>query len=72
MTARTKAIAGRIRQSIFLIRGQKVTLDMHLAELYAVPTRIVIQALTRNRSRFPRDFMFRLSKARVRKLEISN
>jgi hypothetical protein len=62
MTAKTKAIAERIRQSIFLIRGQKVMLDAHLAELYAVPTRIVIQALTRNRTRFPRDFMFRLSK----------
>ena len=62
MTAKTKAIADRIRQSIFLIRGQKVMLDAHLAELYAVPTRIVIQALTRNASRFPRDFMFRLSK----------
>jgi hypothetical protein len=61
MTAKTKAIAERIRQSIFLIRGQKVMLDAHLAELYAVPTRIVIQALTRNRTRFPRDFMFRLS-----------
>jgi hypothetical protein len=62
MAAKTKAIADRIRQSIFLIRGQKVILDEHLAELYAVPTRILIQAVTRNASRFPRDFMFRLSK----------
>ena len=62
MSAKTKAIAERIRQSIFLIRGEKVMLDVHLAALYAVPTRILIQALTRNRSRFPRDFMFRLSK----------
>ncbi|MEA2338435.1 MAG: hypothetical protein QOE82_2442 [Thermoanaerobaculia bacterium] len=62
MNARTKRIADRVRQSIFVIRGQKVMLDAHLAELYAVPTRMVIQALTRNRSRFPRDFMFRLTK----------
>lgn len=62
MSAKTKAIAERIRKSIFLIRGEKVMLDVHLAALYAVPTRILIQALTRNRSRFPRDFMFRLSK----------
>jgi hypothetical protein len=62
MTAKTKAIAERIRQNIFLVRGEKVMLDVHLAALYAVPTRILIQALTRNRSRFPRDFMFRLSK----------
>jgi hypothetical protein len=33
MTVKTKAIAERIRQSIFLIRGQKVMLDIHLAEL---------------------------------------
>ncbi len=62
MAMKTKAIADRIRQSIFLIRGQKVILDAHLAELYSVPTRILIQAVTRNASRFPRDFMFRLSK----------
>jgi hypothetical protein len=62
MTVKTKAIADRIRQSIFLIRGQKVMLDAHLAELYAVPTSALIQAVTRNASRFPRDFMFQLSK----------
>ena len=62
MTAKTKAIADRIRQSIFLIRGQKVMLDAHLAELYAVETRELIQAVTRNRTRFPRDFMFQLTK----------
>ena len=62
MTTKTKAIAERIRQSIFLVRGEKVMLDVHIAALYGVPTRILIQALTRNRSRFPRDFMFRLSK----------
>jgi hypothetical protein len=62
MAVKTKAIADRIRSSIFLIRGQKVILDAHLAELYSVPTRILIQAVTRNASRFPRDFMFRLSK----------
>jgi len=62
MAARTKTIPDRIRQSIFLIRGQKVILDVHLAELYAVETRVLIQAVTRNASRFPRDFMFQLSK----------
>lgn len=62
MSAKTKAIADRIRQTIFLIRGQKVILDAHLAELYAVETRELIQAVTRNRTRFPRDFMFQLTK----------
>ncbi|HXH38848.1 MAG TPA: ORF6N domain-containing protein [Thermoanaerobaculia bacterium] len=59
---KVKAIPERIRRSIFLIRGQKVMLDAHLAELYAVETRALIQAVTRNRTRFPRDFMFQLSK----------
>jgi hypothetical protein len=62
MTAKTKAIAERIRQTIFLIRGQKVILDVHLADLYEVETRALIQAVTRNRTRFPRDFMFQLTK----------
>jgi hypothetical protein len=71
-----KAIPDRIRRSIFLIRGQKVILDAHLAELYEVETRALIQAVTRNLSRFPRDFMFQLSKrehARLRsQIVISN
>ena len=60
--AKAKSVPERIRQSIFLIRGQKVILDAHLAELYAVRTRVLIQAVTRNLSRFPRDFMFQLTK----------
>ena len=61
MTTRAK-VASRIRQSILFIRGQKVILDAHLAELYAVETRVLVQAVTRNLKRFPRDFMFQLSK----------
>ncbi len=61
MTLKAK-VASRIRQSIFFIRGQKVILDAHLAELYAVETRVLIQAVTRNATRFPRDFMFQLTK----------
>ncbi len=47
---------------IYLVRGQKVMLDFDLAELYAVETRVLNQAVKRNADRFPRDFMFRLSK----------
>jgi hypothetical protein len=61
MRKKTKAIAARIQRTIFLIRGQKVILDVHLAEFYAVETRALIQAVTRNRTRFPRDFMFQLT-----------
>lgn len=51
-----------IKQSILLIRGQKVMLDETLAQLYGVETKVLNQAVKRNRDRFPRDFMFRLNK----------
>ena len=46
---------------IYLIRGQKVMLDMDLAELYGVQTKVLKQAVRRNFERFPEDFMFELS-----------
>ena len=50
-----------IESKIFLIRGQKVMLSPHLAELYEVEPRALIQAVKRNLERFPEDFMFQLS-----------
>ena len=50
----------RIQKSIFLFRGQKVLLDMDLAEFYGVETRSLIQAVKRNIERFPSDFVFQL------------
>ena len=50
-----------IERSILLIRGQRVMLDTDLAELYEVPVKVLNQALKRNRSRFPPDFMFQLT-----------
>jgi len=54
--------AERIEQSILLIRGHKVMLSTDLAELYGVEPRILVQAVKRNITRFPQDFMFQLSK----------
>ena len=51
-----------IERRILLIRGHKVMLDSHLAELYQVETRVLIQAVKRNIGRFPGDFMFQLTK----------
>lgn len=51
-----------IERRIYLIRGQKVMLDFDLAELYGVTTRQLNQQVTRNKKRFPEDFMFRLTK----------
>ncbi len=50
-----------IEQLIYIIRGQKVMLSPHLAELYGVETRVLVQAVKRNIERFPKDFMFQLS-----------
>ncbi len=51
----------RIAQSIQLLRGQKVMLDVDLAELYEVPVKTLNQAVKRNRTRFPSDFMFQIT-----------
>src|SRR4030043_11814 len=50
-----------IEQRILLIRGQRVMLSTHLAELYNVETRVLNQAVKRNIARFPQDFMFQLT-----------
>lgn len=50
-----------IETKILLIRGQKVMLSAHLAELYEVEPRVLIQAVKRNIERFPEDFMFQLN-----------
>ena len=49
-----------IKQKIYLIRGQKVMLDVDLAELYGAETKVLLQAVKRNPERFPSDFMFQL------------
>ena len=52
----------RIEKSIYLIRAQKVMLDRDLAELYEVETAQLKRAVRRNIDRFPKDFMFELTK----------
>jgi hypothetical protein len=48
----------RIQKQILLLRGQKVMLSQHLADLYGVPVKALNQAVRRNRERFPDDFAF--------------
>ena len=50
-----------IQNNIFEVRGCRVMLDYHLAELYQVETRALKQAVKRNIERFPSDFMFVLT-----------
>lgn len=52
----------RIESKILFLRGQKVMLDRDLAALYEVSTGQLNQAVTRNLSRFPTDFMFSLDR----------
>lgn len=51
-----------ITDKIYIIQNQKVMLDRDLAILYGVETRVLNQAVKRNSSRFPDDFMFEVSK----------
>ncbi len=55
------ASVAQIESRMFLIRGQKVMLSQHLAELYEVEPRALNQAVKRNIERFPEDFMFQLT-----------
>jgi hypothetical protein len=53
--------AGRIEQAILQIRGLRVMVDADLAILYGVTTKVLNQAVKRNKDRFPEDFMFQLT-----------
>ena len=55
------ASASQIETALFIIRGEKVMLDVDLAKLYGVTTGALVQAVKRNQSRFPKDFAFRLT-----------
>ncbi len=58
----------RIEKIIYLLRGQKVMLDYDLAQLYNVETRYLNKAVNRNIKRFPKDFMFQLTKQEFKSL----
>lgn len=53
---------------IVAVRGKRVLLDRDLAALYGVPTFRFNEAVKRNRSRFPEDFMFQLTREEVASL----
>ena len=57
-----------VSQKIFFIRGQKVMLDVDLAELYGVSVIRLNEQVKRNRSRFPEDFMFQINKDELESL----
>jgi hypothetical protein len=59
-------ISDAIESHIFLVRGSKVMLSTHLAELYQGEPKVLMQAVKRNLKRFPGDFMFQLSREEAR------
>jgi hypothetical protein len=63
-----QALAGRI----VVIRGQRVLLDADLAQLYEVETKKFNQQIKRNQTRFPPDFMFRLTADEFESLRSQN
>jgi len=61
-------VTRKIEQAILVLRCERVMLDSDLAVLYGVTTKARNQAVRRNRSRFPVDFMFQLTLAESRLL----
>ncbi|HEY4485560.1 MAG TPA: ORF6N domain-containing protein, partial [Nitrospiria bacterium] len=61
----------RIEKRILFLRGQKVMLDADLARIYGVATKVLNQAVKRNRERFPEDFMLQLTREEVEHLQRS-
>jgi hypothetical protein len=66
------ATQSRVLRLILVIRRQRVIVDSDLALLYGVSTGALVQAVKRNRSRFPADFMFQLSRSEFAALRSQN
>ena len=58
----TALIQAEYQSLIFEIRGYKVMIDTDLAALYETETKVLKQQVKRNNDRFPKDFMFVLTK----------
>jgi hypothetical protein len=67
-TAKLPLATQMVERRIYMIRGQKVMLDSDLAELYRVTTKRLNEQIRRNNTRFPFDFMFRLTAAEAENL----
>ena len=67
----SKSASATIHSVIRTIRGRKVILDTDLAAIYSVTTKRLNEQVKRNKSRFPEDFMFRLTAAEARKVIFS-
>ena len=59
----------QIEKKIFVIRGVQVMIDRDIAELYGVETKVLNQAVKRNITRFPEEFMFQLTRDEIDNLK---
>ncbi|MBI2508093.1 ORF6N domain-containing protein [Candidatus Woesearchaeota archaeon] len=50
-----------IKRKIYTIRELQIMFDRDLAGLYSIETRVLKQAVNRNKKRFPPDFMLQLN-----------
>jgi len=71
MTGKQPVATGeRGESNIHLVRGQKVMLSMHLAEVYEIEPRILVQAIERNIKCFPEGSLFQLSSEEIAGLKL--
>lgn len=61
-----------IENKILLIRDQRVILDHDLAQIYGVTTKAMNRAVKRNRHRFPKDFLLRLTEKEAERMRCQN
>ncbi len=72
MAQQIQTYPSQIVERIFYIRTQKIMFDFDLAQMYGVETRALKQAVRRNLTRFPKDFMFVLNRKEVTNLVSQN
>ena len=65
MSKETAESPAEIAGKIFVVRGKRVMMDSELAKLYGTETRVLNQAVRRNRERFPEDFLIELTHQEV-------
>lgn len=71
MTDKQAAASEESKESnIYLIRGQKVMLGIHLAEIYEIGQRALNQAVERNIECFPENSVFQLSAEEIAGLKL--
>ena len=73
MTGKQPVLSGESNESnIYLLRGQKVMLSIHLAEAYAMEPQALVQTVGCNIERFPEKSLFQLNQEEVAGLKLQH